>query len=245
MLREEKATRRSMRNRNPFLNIFEMNGVSPNDIPAILNNNANIGFKNYAVRPKVQVKEEEEQSPSACYNTDPAQLDLIKERINLRRSMVPSAAKERLTTDTANSNSRPSFNALQNPYLAQQTSRRRSSDLLVGEVGDHLIQGQDEYAAQFAADDSRRSEDNRNTDKPQIREFWLHNQEEQPPRHNTYKPRSNATLGTYRRLTVERRGSGGAVENAIGRFSDIDRRGSGGTFESSRGRPQFRPPQID
>ncbi|KAL7431773.1 hypothetical protein ACHAXM_002792 [Skeletonema potamos] len=237
--REEKAIRRSMKNRNPFINIFEMNDVAPKDIPGILNNSANIGFRKYAVRPKAQVKEEEEPSSSATYTTDPVQLDLIKERINLRRSMRPSATNEfarRITNDSdAHTNSRPSHDSLHKPYLAQiqsSSSRRRSSDLLVGEVGDHLIQGQDDYTTQFVTDDLR-SEDHRNTDKPQIREFWLHNQEEQPLRYNTYAPRSNATLGTYRRLSA------------------VERRGSAGTNESSRSglddqqKPQFRLPQID
>lgn len=229
--RKDKAIRRSMRNRDPFINIFDMNDVSPKDIPGILNNSANIGFKKYAMRPKAQVKEEEEPPSSATYTTDPAQLDLIKERINLRRSRRLSANEfsRRITNGSdGHPSSRPSHDSLHNQYLAQgQSSRRRSSDLLVGEVGDHLIQGQDDYTSQFATDELR-SEDYRNTDKPQIREFWLHNQEEQSLRHNTYAPRSNATLGTYQRL------------------SSVERRGSGGTFESSRsGRPQFQPHQID
>mmetsp|Transcript_5884 Transcript_5884/g.9088 ORF Transcript_5884/g.9088 Transcript_5884/m.9088 type:complete len:422 (+) Transcript_5884:48-1313(+) len=223
--REQKTIRRNIRNRNPFINVFEMNDVNPKDIPGF-NNSANIGFRKYAARPKAEVKKEEEPA-AASYTSDPAQLDLIKERITLRRSMGPSTANEftrRLTNSSvAHSNSRPSLSELQSPYFAQaQSGRRRSSDLLVGEVGDHLIQGQDDYATQFANDGS---EDYRNTDKPKIREFWLHNQEEQAPR-----LAARGTLGTYRRLSaVERRGT-------------IDSSKSG---PSDPQRPQFRPPPID
>jgi len=223
-LKEQQTIRLNIRNRNPFINVFEMNDVSPKDIPGI-NNSANIGFRKYAARPKTEVKKEDEPSSAPSYTADPAELDLIKERISLRRSMGPSTANEftRRLTDS-NSSSRPSLNALQNPN-SQVSRRRRSSDLLVGEVGDHLIQGQDDYATQFANDGS---EDYRNTDKPKIREFWLHNQEDQAPRLAT---RSSATLGTYRRLSVERRGSGGTQESSRSGHSDPQR-------------PQFRPPPI-
>ena len=214
-LREQQTLRRNIRNRNPFINVFEMNNVSPKDIPGI-NNSANIGFRKYAARPKAEIKKEEEPSLAPSYTVDPAQLDLIKERISLRRSMGPSTATEFTRRLTANSNSRPSLSELQDPN-SQVSRRRRSSDLLVGEVGDHLIQGQDDYATQFVKDGA---EDYRNSDKPTIRDFWLHNQEEQATRLAT---RTNATLGTYRR------GSGGTDESPRSGPSDLQR-------------PQFRPP---
>eukprot|EP00986_Skeletonema_menzelii_P010142 scaffold4803_cov148-Skeletonema_menzelii.AAC.7 len=202
-----------------------MNGVSPKDIPGI-NNSANSGFRKYAARSKMEAKKEEE--PSTGYTTDPAQLELIKERINLRRSMGPSTANEftrRLTNSSdAHSNSRASLKALNRAQ--SQNTRRQSSDLLVGEVGDHLIQSLDDYTSQFANDGS---EDYHSTDKPKIREFWLHNQGEQASRPAT---RNTATLGTYRRLSVERRGSGGTFESAR-------------SEHSAPRRPQFRPPSTD
>lgn len=221
-LREQQTLRRNIRNRNPFIHVFEMNDMSPNDIP-VINNSANIGFRKYAVRPKAVVKKEEEQSLAPSYHADPAQLDLIKERISLRRTMGPSTATEfhrRLTNNSDNSNSRPSLSALQSRD-SEVGRRRRSSDLLVGEVGDHLIQGQDDYNTQFANDGS---EDYRNTDKPKIREFWLHNQEEQAPRLTT---RINATLGTYKRL------------------SSVERLESPRSGPSDPQRPQFRPPPMN
>ena len=229
--REEKAIRRKIRSRNPFMNVFDMNDVSPKDIPGMLNNSANFGFRKYAARPKVEVKKEDVPSSGASYTVDSAQLDLIKERINLRRSMGPSTANEfsrRLSNSSeAQASSLVSLRSQYDPYFARtQSLRRRSSDLLVGEVGDHLIQGQDDYSTQFPHDGS---EDYRNTEKlkPKIRDYWLHNQDDQAPQLAT---RGSATLGTYRRL------------------SSIGHRGSDGTLESSRSgqhdppRPQYRPP---
>ena len=227
-LREQQVIRRKIRNQNPFIHVFEMNGVSPNDIPEI-NSSTNIGFRKYVARSQVDVKKEDDPSSPTGYTADPAQLDLIKERINLRRSMGPSTANEftrRLTNSSdANSNARPSIHALRKIHT--ESSRRRSSDLLVGEVGNDLIQGLDEYA-QFPNDGS----EDYHTDKPKIRDFWLHNQEEQAPRPAA---RSTATLGTYRRLSVERRGSSGGTIGKNARLSG----------QGAPRRPQFRPPPID
>ena len=228
-LREQQVIRREIRNQNPFIHVFEMNGVSPNDIPEI-NSSTNIGFRKYVAGSQVDASKEDDPSSPTGYAADPAQLDLIKERINLRRSMGPSTEFTRRLSNSsdANSNARPSIHALRKIHT--ESSRRRLSDLLVGEVGNDLIQGLDEYA-QFPNDGS---EDYR-TDKPKIREFWLHNQEEQAPR-PAARPaaRSIATLGTYRRLSVERRGSGGTVEK--------NARLSG---QGAPRRPQFRPPPMD
>jgi hypothetical protein len=235
--REERALRRRIANRNPFINIFEMNDVSINDVPGFFNSGANTGFRQYAVRPTAQKEKEKAPSPVNTSTSVADQLDVIKERINLRRSMRPPAEKEFSRHGSGpHSNSDVSRNSYQEDpsyghptasrYLPQSQGRRRRSIELLGEVGDIFIQGNEEE--QFV---TAESDDFRNTDKPKIREFWLHNQEEQP-RHS-YAPRSNATLGTYRRLS----------DNA-------DRRGSGGTLESSRSgrvsqRPQFRLPQTD
>ena len=225
MQREQQVIRRTIRNQNPFINVFEMNGVSPKDIPGI-NNSANSGFRKYAARSKMEAKKEEE--PSTGYTTDPAQLELIKERINLRRSMGPSTANEftRRLTNSSDANSKPRASLKALNRAQSQNTRRQSSDLLVGEVGDHLIQSLDDYTSQFANDGS---EDYHSTDKPKIREFWLHNQGEQASRPAT---RNTATLGTYRRLSVERRGSGGTFESAR-------------SEHSAPRRPQFRPPSTD
>lgn len=233
--REERAIKRSIKHRNPFMNILEMNDVSPDDIPGIFNN-ANTGFRKYAPRTTRIIKEEEEGPSSAtAYTPDAAQVDRIKQRINAKFSRNGS------TGDYSNSRAgQPRSNPHQEDYpptryLPQAQGGRRRSIELVGEVGGVFIQGQDEdiSTTKFVTADLQ-TEDFLNTEKPQIREFWLHHQEDQYK--NTHAPRSNAILGTY-----NRRGSGGTPE--------APRRQS--SMESSRSsshapqRPQFRPPQID
>ncbi|KAL7451860.1 hypothetical protein ACHAWC_003631, partial [Mediolabrus comicus] len=84
---EERAIRRSIKNRNPFMNILEMNDVSPENISGIFNN-ANTGFRRYAPRNTRIIKEEEGEGPSSvtAYTPDAAQVDRIKQRINAKFS---------------------------------------------------------------------------------------------------------------------------------------------------------------
>jgi hypothetical protein len=232
--REERAIKRSIKNRNPFMNILEMNDVSPDDIPGIFNN---VGFRKYAPRTTRIIKEEEEGPSSAtAYTPDAAQVDRIKQRINAKFSRNGS------TGDYSNSREgQPRNNPHQEDYpptrhfSQAQGGRRRSIDL-VGEVGGVFIQGQDEDISTKFVTDTLQTEDLHNTEKPQIREFWLHHQEDQRY-NNTHAPRSNAILGTY-----NRRGSGGTPEAPRRQQSSME---SSRRSSHAPQRPQFRPPQID
>lgn len=232
--REERAIRRSIKNRNPFSNILEMNDVPPDDIPGIFSN-ANTGFRKFAPR-TTRIIEEEEENPSSAnaYTPDAAQVDRIKQRINAKFSRNGSRG-DYSNLDQPRSNSHQE-DYPPTRYLPQaQGGRRRSIDL-VGEVGGVFIQGQDEDISTKFVTDNLQTEDFRNTEKPQIREFWLHHQEDQRYTNNTHAPRSNAILGTY-----NRRGSWGTPGEAPRRQSSMESPRSSHAPQ----RPQFRPPQID
>mmetsp|Transcript_24612 Transcript_24612/g.59347 ORF Transcript_24612/g.59347 Transcript_24612/m.59347 type:complete len:481 (+) Transcript_24612:47-1489(+) len=267
--REERMMNANTPEQDPFRHILEMNNVSAEEIPGFMNESSAGGNDSNNIvagagadvggdvvvagslpAAKASDRRKGRNISAPLMKHDSPNIDLIRQRINTRRSMNPSIRmseqnsvegyEHELAEDTMNDGTgrqQPGAraNALPTGYLPQSSRpRRRNTQDFVGEVGGPSIQ--EAYEDASVGDGSYRSYHGFQRKWPASYE---QQQEEDERSRISYSSRASwaraPPLGMYRRASSGAMFGGGDGGVGVG--------GGGGHNPPQQRRPMYRPPQ--